>query len=96
MNCLEIGSMLLMLRKGYNTFLITNYELLDYMLEEELIVIDNCKIVMTEKGNKYLDDIIENKYLLLLRYISPDPDRFNEMILNKQNTNSSFAKKLIR
>ena len=33
MNCLEIGSMLLMLRKGYNNYLITNYELLDYMLE---------------------------------------------------------------
>lgn len=96
MNCLEIGSMLLMLRKGYNTFLITNYELLDYMLEEKLIIIDNCKIVMTEKGNKFLDDIIENKYLLLLRYISPDPDRFNEMILNQQNNNSNFVKKLVR
>ena len=96
MNCLEIGSMLLMLRKGYNNYLITNYELLDYMLEEELIVIDNCMIVMTDKGNAYLDDIIENKYLLLLRYISPDPNKFNEMILNRYNNNSSFAKKLVK
>ena len=96
MNCLEIGSMLLMLRKGYNNYLITNYELLDYMLEEELIVIDNCMIVMTEKGNAYLDDIIENKYLLLLRYISPDPNKFNEMILNRQNNTSSFVKKLVK
>ena len=96
MNCLEIGSMLLMLRKGYNNYLITNYELLDYMLEEELIVIDNCMIVMTVKGNAYLDDIVENKYLLLLRYISPDPNKFNEMILNRQNNTSSFAKKLVK
>lgn len=96
MNCLEIGSMLLMLRKGYNNYLITNYELLDYMLDEELIVIDNCMIVMTDKGNAYLDDIIENKYLLLLRYISPDPNKFNEMILNRHNNNSSFAKKLVK
>ena len=96
MNCLEIGSMLLMLRKGYNNYLITNYDLLDYMLEEELIAIDNCMIVMTDKGNAYLDDIIENKYLLLLRYISPDPNKFNEMILNRYNNNSSFAKKLVK
>ena len=96
MNCLEIGSMLLMLRRGYNNFLITNYELLDYMLDEELITIDNCMIVMTDKGNAYLDDIIENKYLLLLRYISPDPDKFNEMVLNRQNNNSNFAKKLVK
>lgn len=96
MNCLEIGSMLLMLRKGYHNYFITNYELVDYMLEEELIAIDNCMIVITEKGNTYLDDIIENKYLLLLRYISPDPDKFNEMILSRQNNNSSFAKKLVK
>lgn len=96
MNCLEIGSMLLMLRKGYNNYLITNYDLLDCMLDEELIVIDNCMIVMTDKGNAYLDDIIENKYLLLLRYISPDPNKFNEMILNRYNNNSSFAKKLVK
>lgn len=96
MNCLEIGSMLLMLRKGYKNYFITNYELLDYMLDEELITIDNCMIVMTDKGNAYLDDIIENKYLLLLRYISPDPDKFNEMVLNRQNNNSNFAKKLVK
>lgn len=96
MNCLEIGSMLLMLRRGYNNCFITNYELLDYMLDEELITIDNCMIVTTEKGNAYLDDIVENKYLLLLRYISPDPNKFNEMILNRQNNNSSFAKKLVK
>ena len=53
-------------------------------------------IVMTDKGNAYLDDIIENKYLLLLRYISPDPNKFNEMILNRHNNNSSFAKKLVK
>mgnify|MGYP004461058143 FL=1 len=96
MNCLEIGSMLLMLRKGYNNYFITNYELVDYMLDEELISINNCMIVITDKGNDYLDDIIENKYLLLLRYISPDPNKFNEMILNRQNNNSSFAKKLVK
>ena len=96
MNCLEIGSMLLMLRKGYNNHFITNYELVDYMLDEELISINNCMIVITDKGNDYLDDIIENKYLLLLRYISPDPNKFNEMILNRQNNNSSFAKKLVK
>ena len=96
MNCLEIGSMLLMLRKGYNNYFITNYELVDYMLDEELITIDNCMIVMTEKGNAYLDDIVENKYLLLLRYISPDPNKFNEMILNRQNNTSSFVKKLVK
>ena len=96
MNCLEIGSMLLMLRKEYKNYFITNYELLDYMLDEELITIDNCMIVMTDKGNAYLDDILENKYLLLLRYISPDPDKFNEMVLNRQNNNSGSMKKLVK
>lgn len=83
MNCLEIGSMLLLIRKGYNSCILTNYDLLDYMIEEELIDVVECKVVITNKGNNYLDKLIETKYLLLLRYLSPDPKEFDKMMINQ-------------
>ena len=88
---LEISSMLLMIKRGYNIYSVNN-ETIIQMLSLGLIELVNEELVITEIGDLYLNKIMEEKSLLLLRYLSANNKAFDAIMANSLRNNESVKR----
>lgn len=91
MKNLEISSMLLMIKRGYNIYSLNN-ETIIQMLSLGLIELVNEELVITEIGDLYLNKIMEEKFLLLLRYLSANNKAFDAIMANSLRNNESVKR----
>ena len=91
MKNLEISSMLLMIKRGYNIYSVNN-ETIIQMLSLGLIELANEELVITEIGDLYLNKVMEEKSLLLLRYLSANNKVFDAIMANSLRNNESVKR----
>ena len=91
MKNLEISSMLLMIKRGYNIYSLNN-ETIIQMLNLGLIELVNEELVITEIGDLYLNKVMEEKSLLLLRYLSANNKVFDAIMANSLRNNESVKR----
>ena len=91
MKNLEISSMLLMIKRGYNIYSLNN-ETIIQMLSLDLIELVNEELVITEIGDLYLNKVMEEKSLLLLRYLSANNKVFDAIMANSLRNNQSVKR----
>ena len=91
MKNLEISSMLLMIKRGYNIYSVNN-ETIIQMLSLGLIELVNKELVITEIGDLYLNKVMEEKSLLLLRYLSANNKVFDAIMANSLRNNESVKR----
>ena len=87
MKNLEISSMLLMIKRGYNIYS-TNNVTIGQMLSLGLIEFVNEELIITEIGDLYLNKVMEEKSLLLLRYLSANSKAFDANMANSLRNES--------
>ena len=91
MKNLEISSMLLMIKRGYNIYSVNN-ETIIQMLSLGLIELVNKELVITEIGDLYLNKVMEEKSLLLLRYLFANNKAFDAIMANSLRNNESVKR----
>ena len=91
MKNLEISSMLLMIKRGYNIYSVNN-ETIIQMLSLGLIELVNEELVITEIGDLYLNKVMDEKSLLLLRYLSANNKAFDAIMANSLRNNQSVKR----
>lgn len=91
MKNLEISSMLLMIKRGYNIYS-TNNVTIGQMLNLGLIELVNEELVLTEIGDIYLEKVMEEKSLLLLRYLSSNYEAFDAGMANTLRNNEPIKR----
>ena len=91
MKNLEISSMLLMIKRGYNIYSVNNDTIIQ-MLSLGLIELVNKELVITEIGDLYLNKVMEEKSLLLLRYLSANNKVFDAIMANSLRNNESVKR----
>lgn len=91
MKNLEISSMLLMIKRGYNIYSLNN-ETIIQMLSLGLIELANEELVITEIGDLYLNKVMEEKSLLLLRYLFANNKAFDAFMANSLRNNESVKR----
>ena len=91
MKNLEISSMLLMIKRGYNIYSVNNDTIIQ-MLSLDLIELVNEELVITEIGDLYLNKVMEEKSLLLLRYLSANNKVFDAIMANSLRNNESVKR----
>ncbi len=87
MKNLEISSMLLMIKRGYNIYS-TNNVTIGQMLSLGLIEFVNEELIITEIGDLYLNKVMEEKSLLVLRYLSANSKAFDANMANSLRNES--------
>lgn len=91
MKNLEISSMLLMIKRGYNIYSVNNDTIIQ-MLSLGLIELVNEELVITEIGDLYLKKVMDEKSLLLLRYLSANNKAFDAIMANSLRNNESVKR----
>lgn len=81
MKNLEISSILLMIKRGYNIYSVNN-ETIIQMLSLGLVELASEELVITEIGDLYLNKVMKEKSLLLLRYLSANNKAFDTNMAN--------------